>query len=228
MRGKEKITAPFFHWFFLAEKGYAREFSFTGKRATILENKPIVPKHFVRANRPRKTHLLFSGTLGASTGIFQAIDLAKNLHRIDSEITLQIIGYAAQEQIYLRIKDEISGHDFIQLTGGNCLVPHVEIMDAIANAGFGIIIYPTSPHTQNSMPTKLYEYVASGLPILLQDHKPWVEFCHPFGGAIILEDDLNYTELLSTMKTKLFYTKEAGPVFWDSEAGKFLDVIKNM
>src|SRR6476620_7546753 len=42
VRAKEKITAPLFSWFFLAEKVYEKEVSFTGKRITILENKPRV------------------------------------------------------------------------------------------------------------------------------------------------------------------------------------------
>ncbi|MBK5279136.1 MAG: glycosyltransferase, partial [Bacteroidia bacterium] len=206
VRTKEKLTAPFFHWFLLAEKGYEKEFSFTGKRFTIIENKPRVSTHLIHVKRLEITQLLFSGTLAESTGVFQAINLVKNLHEFDNTIRLHIIGYAAKKSTYLRIQDEISSYSFITLTGGNHLVPHQEIMEAISKADFGIIIYPPSTHTQNSMPTKLYEYVASKLPILLQDHKPWVEFCKPFHAAIVLAGTSSI-ELLSKMKTEAFYTK---------------------
>ncbi len=225
VRAKEKVTAPFFHWFLLAESGYQGEFSFTGKKITVIENKPRVPVPLKRIKRHEKTQLLFSGTLAESTGVFQAIALAKSLHQLNLKIALHIIGYAAKRDTYLRIKSEINGHDFIYLTGGDHLVPHSEIMQAISSADFGIIIYPASPHTQNAMPTKLYEYVASQLPILLQGHQPWVEFCNSFHGAIVLEEDSNPSQLLSRMNSEVFYTKEPGQVSWISEEEKLLDLL---
>ena len=228
VRTKEKLTAPFFHWFFLAEKGYEKEFAFTKKRITILENKPRVPVHISREQPSSKTKLLFSGTLGESTGVFQAIDLAKSLHHTDPSITLHIIGFAAQHDSYQRLKDEILGCDFITLTGGNFLVPHGEIIQAILAADFGIIIYPTSPHTQNSMPTKLYEYLACRLPILLQNHQPWVDYCYPITAAIVLEKDSDSADLLSKMKSQVFYTKQFDPVSWITEEKKLLTLLRNI
>lgn len=225
VRTKEKLAAPFIHWFLLAEKGYEKEFTFTKKRITILENKPRVPVPLSREKTSSKTKLLFSGTLGESTGVFQAIDLAKSLHHLNPSITLHIIGFASRQDSYLRIKDEILGCNFITLTGGNYLVPHGEIMKAILAADFGIIIYPPSPHTQNTMPTKLYEYVACRLPILLQNHRPWVEYCHPFEAAIVLENDSDLTDLLSRMKTQAFYTKDFDSVSWSTEEEKLLNLL---
>ena len=228
VRTKEKLTAPFFHWFLLAEKGYEKEFTFTKKRITILENKPRVPVHISRQKTSSKTKLLFSGTLGESTGVFQAIVLAKSLHQLNPTITLHIIGFAALQDSFRRIKDEIQGCDFITLTGGNFLMPHGEIMKAILASDFGIIIYPASPHTQNSMPTKLYEYVACKLPILLQNHRPWIEYCYPFEAAIILEPDADPTDLLSRMRSQVFYAKDIGPVSWNTEEEKMLTLLSNI
>ncbi len=227
VRAKEKLTSPFFHWFFLAERGYEKEFSFTREKVTVLENKPRITKHLKREKLVGKTNLLFSGTLGESTGLFKAISLAKDLHQLDKTITLHIIGYAAKHETYVKIMNEISGYDFINMTGGNHLVPHVEIMEAIMKADFGIIAYPPSPHTQNSMPTKLYEYVASKLPILLLDHKPWVEFCQKYDAAIVL-GDLKPAELLSKMRTIAFYTKEPNQVSWISEEIKLLYLLRKI
>ncbi len=228
VRGKEKITAPFFYWFFLAEKGYEIEFSFTGKRITILENKPkvsILPK---RTAKSLRTHLLFSGTLAESTGVFEAILLARKLHQHDPSVTLHLIGYAAQHETYLHIKREVDGCDFIRLTGGNYLIPHREIMDAISQADFGIIVYPSSPHTQNSMPTKLYEYVAAQLPVLVQNHQPWVEFCQPFQAAIVISETIDPALLLSQMKASEFYTSEPKNVSWSTEEAKLLRLLKSI
>ncbi|MEK6780736.1 MAG: hypothetical protein AABY93_03465 [Bacteroidota bacterium] len=225
VRAKEMVSAPFFHWFLLAEKGYTKEFSFPGKKFTILENKPRVPVPFTRVKKQEKTQLLFSGTLGESTGIFQAIALTKSLHHLDSTITLRIIGYAARYETYLRIQEVIRGCDFITLAGGDYLVPHSEVMTAILEADFGIVFYPLSPHTQSSMPTKLYEYVATRLPILLQDHKAWVEFCSPYPAAIVLTKTLSPAELLFKMQSEHFYSIIPSNVSWISEEAKLIDLL---
>ncbi len=222
VRAKEILTSPFFHGFFMAEKGYKKEIRFASKNVTILENKPRVIGQPVRMTKPGRTQLLFSGTLAESTGVFEAIRLAKSLHELDKTIALYIIGYAARNDTYQRIKDEISGHDFVTLQGGNHLVPHTEVMKAIFEADFGIISYPPSPHTENSMPTKLYEYVAAKLPVLLCDHKPWVEFCRQFDAGLILTAATTTTELLTLMKSEVFYKKEAADVSWLTEEQKLL------
>jgi len=225
VRAKEKLTSPFFQGFFLAEKGYEKEFSFAAKKFTVIENKPRVISQSVRSSKPGITQLLFSGTLAESTGVFEAIHLAKELHQLDKTIALKIIGYAARNETYQRIMDEISGHDFITLLGGEQLVPHTEIMEAIFEADFGMITYPPSSHTENSMPTKLYEYVSAKLPILLRAHKPWIEFCHQYDAALVLESDLKTTDLLAHMKSEVFYKKENAAVSWLTEERKLLGAL---
>jgi hypothetical protein len=80
IRLKEKLFAPAFHAFFLAEKSYANELSFLNQRHLVLENKTCLPADFKRITDPSKIRLLFSGTLADSTGVFLAIDLAKALY----------------------------------------------------------------------------------------------------------------------------------------------------
>jgi len=230
VRAKEKITAPFFNWFFLAEKGYAQEVSFTGERITILENKPRISSAFIREKNDGKIRLFFSGTLAHSTGVFEAITLVKRLHELDPNLELLIVGYAAQQETYHKIKSEIIGREYITLIGGNHLVPHGEIMQAMSHADFGIIAYPSSPHTQNSMPTKLYEYIAVRLPILLQNHQPWVDYCNTFQAAVVIEKNSTSRELLSKMKSGKFYTNPPtlDQVSWTSEEPKLLEVLDKL
>ncbi|MDZ7647938.1 MAG: hypothetical protein U5K54_12590 [Cytophagales bacterium] len=78
--------------------------------------------------------------------------MAKALHTIDTKIELRIIGYCALAKMLEDIKSAISNCPFISLVGGNTLVPHLQIMDAIASADFGIISYPPSYHIDNRIP----------------------------------------------------------------------------
>lgn len=225
VRLKEKLSVPFFKWFYLAEKGYAREMTFFGDKYTVLENKAILPSGYKKSSRTGNAiRLLFSGTLAETTGVFQAINVAHELYKINPNVTLKIIGYCAQPKVLSRIKEAMQNSSYIDLAGGgNQLVPHHEIMTAIGEADFGIICYPPSPHTQNSIPTKLYEYMACSLPVLLQNHRPWIEMTVPVNAAIVVNFDLpDATEILNKMKDENFYITPAEEVTWGSEASRLL------
>lgn len=229
IRLKEKLLAPVFQGFLLAEKSYENELGFLSHRHLILENKTYLFSGFKRETNPSKIRLLFSGTLADSTGVFQAIDLAKALHTIDTKIELRIIGYCALPKMLENIKNSISNCSFITLVGGSTLVAHHQIMDAIASSDFGIISYPPSHHIDNRIPTKLYEYQACQLPILIQDYEPWIKLCQPYSAALVLDfQNIDPAALLEKMATTQFYTSRPTDVTWASEETKFLQRIKEI
>jgi glycosyltransferase involved in cell wall biosynthesis len=165
VRAKEIIATRWVDHFFLAEEIYAEQLPFVKGRNTLVLNKANID--FARALQIQKPlALLFSGTLSQGTGVFEAIALAKEFHKIEPEIRLTIIGFAARARDYQAIQAQIQQAPFIRLVGGNSLVNHEEIVQAIASSGAGIVSYVPNPATEGRTPTKLYEYISAGLPIL--------------------------------------------------------------
>lgn len=229
VRLKEKLTAPLFHSFFLAEKTYKQELIFVTGKQIVLENKTLLPKGFKRTPTPGKIKLLFSGTLADSTGVFEAIELIKKLHQIDPRVELKIIGYCALTPTLERIQKAIRNHSFIALEGGDTLVPHDKIFEAIASADFGIIAYPPSTHIENRIPTKLYEYLACQLPIILQDYEPWVKLCDPYNAAVVIQfKDFHPADVLTKITTTFFYTSNPTDVTWEAEEFKLLTEVSRI
>lgn len=224
VRLKEKISAPFIGHFLLAEKGYQNEMNFFGRRFSVVENKCLLPAGFQRNPDPKHTVLLFSGTLAKSTGIFEAIGLAKELHNIDTAIRLTIVGYCAINRTLEEIKESIEGHPWIKLIGGGELVPHAEIFNQISLAHFGIISYPPSPHIANSIPTKLYEYLACRLPVLLYGSQKWMDICRPFNAAVEVDFSAKPQEILHLMSGE-FYQTTPGDVTWDEEGKNLIGIM---
>ena len=235
VRLKEKVTSPLFHHFFLAENGYQKEMSFFRNRATVIENKATESKGLSRARMPGKIRLLFSGTLAESTGVFQAIDLAKKLHSLNYSIHLILVGYCAKAETLRKIHQEIKESAFIQLHGGNYLVPHPEVIKAIYASDFGMICYPPSRHTENAIPTKLYEYLAGRLPIILQNHGPWVELASRYQACIAIDFPTIDPQALLQQMLLPFYGSSPGEVSrlpqekagvtWESEGEKLLSAL---
>ncbi len=230
VRIKENMTSPFIDHFLLAEKGYDHEFSFHQPRCTVIENKALASSRKPATVKDRSViQLLFSGTLAESTGIYHAIHLCLALHQRDARITLTIIGYAALPEDRQRIRDAAKGHPYIRLMGVDQLVPHDQVTEQIQRSDFGILAYPPALHTMNSRPTKLYEYLSAGLPIILESRWPWIEdyeVCRPFVFVDFSSPDL--PKLEDDLTKGSYYTAHPEDVTWDAEARKLLALLERL
>ena len=222
IRGKEKLFARLFHHIILAEKSYATELGFIGKRFTILENKALPPKDITKASSGVHK-LLFTGTISKSTGVFEAITLATALHKVDQDIRLLIAGFCALPRTRAELLERIQDKPFIQLKGFYQLVPHQEIIAEIERADFGIMYYPPSPHTSGAIPTKLFEYMANQLPIITWANQPYAPRIVEQNAGLLWDVP---EVLLDKMKTQSFYPKPAEGVYWESKI--FTDLIEKL
>ena len=230
VRSKEALSARYVDHFLLAEKGYEQELRFPGNRYTVIENKVRIEESEIKlpaefATR-KKINLIFSGTLAELTGVFTAIELAVKLHVIDDRFRMTIIGFCSQPNVLEKIRLLIKPRAFIQLIVRDRPVPHAEIFKHLHRSDFGLVTYQINPSTMNSIPTKLNEYLGFHLPMLLVNHKPWVEYCQPCNAAVVF-DPASYdaAALYREMMERSFYTAEPSGVYWDSEIPKLLAVV---
>ncbi len=221
----EILLTPLTTHIFLAEAGYKHELGFA-RKALVLENK--LPKRLVVSTPDRNTryNLLFTGTLAHTTGIFEAINLCKKLHTIDTRYTLTIIGYCAMPTVLATIKETLKDYSFITLTGGDELVPHDQILKAIRSAGCGIIIYPPNASTENSMPTKLYEYLALKLPIIIDHNQSAHDLIEECKAGIVLKHPIHAESLHDQLMNTTFNFTLPDTLFWEHEAKKMIDILK--
>jgi hypothetical protein len=218
VRGIEYMTRPFVNHYFLAEKKYEEEFSFTKNKSTVLENK--LRKESVKPRNARKDgliQLLYSGTISENYGIFESVKLAKELHKLDTRIRMKIIGFAPKKEILEKVKLEIAGSDFITLIGGAEFVSHGEILTLVAESDFGLIPYRSDKSTENCIPTKLYEYLAHKLPYLISPNPLWLEITERYKAGMetdFLKPDV--AGILNKMKENKFYVyKPSDEIFWN-------------
>lgn len=226
VRLTEFIMSRFVHKFFLAEKGYERELNFVNN-PVVLENKlprKVAERHATAQHQPYY-NLLFSGTLAPSTGVFEAIKLSRELHAIDDRYRLTIIGYAAVPDVYQQIQSEIQHAGFIQLIGGGHLVAHADILREISKAGTGLILYPSNPGTESSIPTKLYEYLALRLPIVISHTGPSHELVTRYNAGVIWQPGMHAADLNRLLADSRFTFDCEDTVYWDSQAALLMTAI---
>lgn len=234
VRFKEWLSKPFIDHFILAERIYERQLPFLNRNTTIVEN-----KYAPQANRqdaykkPDSKHinLVFTGTLAESNGVFEAIEITKQLHRIEPSIRLRIVGFCALKKDLIRLKEEVKEVDFIELNGGDHLVPHSEIIEAIQKADFGFVLKkPNKGMNDEKLLTRLFEYTANELPIILLDNPTWIDFCQSFNAAIVVApNNLKAQDVLKQMKENSFYNQgDTSTSLWQSESSKLVQLIDSL
>ena len=231
VRAWEKLLTLFASRVIASEEGYLSELPFIRRKAVVIQNKVKRDAIQPRSGQSRRgSALLLSGTLAESTGVFTAIHVAGLLYQHDPTVHLTIIGYCAHDETLRRIRAAIEGCDYISLVGGDRLVPHEAIMEAIARADFGFIAYPPNPSTRNTIPTKLFEYLGARLPILLINHPPWMEVCAPYPAALVFDPQhIKGDEMLDRMRHTDFYTRVPGEeVFWEHEGARLVELVDEL
>lgn len=224
VRVKELLATSFITNFFLAESAYADEISFAAKGA-ILQNKlKSTSGKYAKSEYHGYSRFLFSGTLAQSTGVFAAIDLVRNLHNLDNTIQLTIIGHCPRSSEYHSLLKVTEKHTFITFLGNQHPVAHEQILNEIHQADFGIIIYPDSPSTQGSIPTKLYEYLALRLPVLIKHNSASHQLVQDYHAGIVLKDNQDNQSLLELLKSYRSVPDQSN-LWWEDEFESVLTLL---
>ncbi len=183
----EAAAAPHLAGVLLAERVYAAQLPWLTRcrNVVIIENKyqpptaiPAVP---LRAPvlPVRSLRLLISGTLNELYGTFDAIEAVQVLRASQlasvpqPAAELLIVGHAPQPADAVRLRALAAERPWLHLTGIEHSVPHSVIIDAVRRADIGLLPYRAHPSLTGCVPTKVWEYVAEGLPVVATDVNDW-------------------------------------------------------
>ncbi|UOR07024.1 glycosyltransferase [Hymenobacter aerilatus] len=221
----------------LAERSYAGELPFAEPaRTVVLENKyqsppgePLPAARHVLPLPPAPLELLYSGTISELNGVFDAIAFTHAFRRAWPTARLTIIGFCQQPEVLRRLEQAVAAApNVLTLIGGDQLVPHREVVQAIQRSHLGLLPYRPHPSTWRCLPTKLFEYAAHGLPMLLPDNALWLTTARAYGAALRCADFAQppAQQLAEELRQTRFYPQGAPEkVFWASEATKLWAVV---
>jgi glycogen(starch) synthase len=235
---------------FLAEASYADELPFLAPlppgRVLVLENKyqPSAGEKLPHRARPLPTasepvRLLFSGTISELNGVYEAMSLAEALHKVwPGGVRLTIIGFCQQPALLGALQRQLAQLDattpgLVTLMGGAEPVPHTRIVAEMRRAHLGLLPYRPHPSTWRCRPTKLFEYLAHGLPTLVPDNSLWVSIVQEYNAGLII-DFGQAAQAAKTVATALptahFYPAgvPTDPVLWASEGKKLRHLLETL
>lgn len=218
--------------YLLAEECYAYERNFPGHKSVIVRNK-FKPLKRVQPAKPLsllpKIRLLYTGTVAENYGIFKAIEFAKKISIIYPDFTLKIVGFSPKAHVVEKVEAEIRDSPFISLKTGKIPIPHNEIIDSISEADFALLPYQPDKSIENCFPTKIWEYMAHGLPMIIQNHPQWVNYCQKHESCIAIDfNGYDPEQVLSEILNRKFYPLGLPTdVFWNSEELTLIQSIEN-
>jgi glycosyltransferase involved in cell wall biosynthesis len=227
----------------LAECSYAEELPYAAQseRTVIVENKYQPAAAEAAAFAPQRLpqpdqelRLLYSGTISELNGVFEALEVARHLRAFWSNVHLTIIGFCQQPEQLRRLQEAVAADpDYVTLIGGDTLIPHATIVAEIGRSHVGLLPYKPHPSTWRCRPTKLFEYLAHGLPVLIPPNPLWAELVQKHDAGIEVDfEQLSapiVKELTTALAGRTFYRNGIpSEVFWASEGQKLMQMIDSI
>jgi len=224
----------------LAERSYADELSFaTEEQTVVLENKyqpqpgERMPSVVQAKPSPGETlRLLYSGTISELNGVLDAVAFVRAFRKVRPATHLTIIGFCQQPDLLVRLRQAIAAEpEAITLIGGDQLVPHVHIVAAIQRSHVGLLPYRPHPSSWRCLPTKLFEYAAHGLPMLLPDNPLWLAALAPYQAALRCPSftQPDAASLAAALDQTAFYPNGIPQeAFWQTETAKLWQIVDSL
>ena len=104
----------------------------------------------------------YLGTVGHAHGLGSMLEIAHNLQTPHPDISLLVVGTGAEEKGIRKIVSD-QGLKNISILGQK---PRSELPDILAASDIGLALLRPSEVFKTAVPTKIYEYMATGLPVL--------------------------------------------------------------
>ena len=230
VRSIELVSSLFIDQFILAEKVYMSQMKYISSKAEIIENKALIPSHLRSIKQENNENMVFvySGTIAAHYGIFDAIDFIKNLKATIDHIQFIIIGYAAQEKIYKKLQKAVHDLSYIKIIGENRLVPHNQILMEMKKADFCLLPYQANKSTEGRIPTKLFECLVMEKPVIITSNPSWNSIIHE-NNAGIIHDFKSESKSLSDKLHKQFYGNNLSlQSMWVSSSDRLIKIVQKM
>ncbi|PSL07492.1 glycosyltransferase [Cecembia rubra] len=201
---------------------------------TILENKfygyvpEIIPNK--RLNLP-KLRFLISGTITEVYGIREALQWFIILQHTFPEISLLIIGHCPISTYREKLIEMSKGIKGIELEISYQPISYERILGAYGTSDIVLLPYHQIPSISPKIPSKLYECLALGKPVIFSPNTKWRELVDQYGGGMEIDfKDLQNAQnhFRNFLSKSYFNGKSTYELTWPSEEKRFLTQIQKI
>ena len=181
-----------------------RQLSHFSTRCRLLRNAPVLSEALMErvcrqaellSREAQPYRLVYVGGLSRARGLFNALDALQSLNALGMATRLWLLGPELEPCL-----DEARRHAAWSHVDYLGLQPHEAVLAHMMRADIGLAVLADEGDHAAARPTKLFEYMACGLPFVASDFPLWREFVGGCGGIWVQPDDSGaLLEALSTL-----------------------------
>ena len=161
------------------------------ERITVVSNTP--PRSRVRDGAPSPSpaatgplRLIYLGQMEVARGIGVLLDGVVEVRRRHAAVHLTLVGGGRDLGLF---RDQAArlglGSDAVTFAGH---VPHAEALRLVGTADVGVVPHHADDSWNTTIPNKLFDYMAAGLPVLTSDAKPCARIVFDTGAGEVFRD----------------------------------------
>ncbi len=166
----------------------------------------------------RKAYFLYTGTLAEAWGVFEAIDCWESLYPM-TQRPFVLAGHASQPDLLARLEKRMAEspfRDHLLLIGGAEYVPYGQIVALIQACYAGLGLYHALPYLKDKIPTKFYEFLALGKPLIYPAEPAWMSFGEPRRLGLALNQQSPAAIVQALDQWEALPEEERQEFFWES------------
>ncbi|MEZ4772451.1 MAG: glycosyltransferase [Bacteroidia bacterium] len=214
-----------------AEACYAGIFDEPKGKRFFLRNKfqMSVPLADSESLVPPFPYLLYTGTIAEDWGIFETIALWKKMNQVQP-INLVVAGHSQDFRVLQKLERMVAESGLenqFTLIGGEKYAAHSVILSLIKNCTFGTALYRMGVHISGKIPTKFYEYMAFGKPLVFTSDPYWNGLNQQMEFGVPYDDVTDISALLEAIAEKIAnpepHRKE--DFHWSGEEGELRKML---
>lgn len=177
----------------LAEESYERLLAGVDvPRTTILNYALPQPEHDSEHGKAglHPVRIVYTGTVSRGRGLFHLLEVARLARTRNADIRVTIAGicnYAGQRREAERLIQKNHLQEVVSLVGWDRYASTSELDRARASAHLGTMLAEPEPNYVVSIPTKFYEYMQAGLPMVVSDFPLWRDFIERNGCGLVVD-----------------------------------------
>ena len=156
----------------------------SGERDHIDESKERAPVTASAKADGGESTVIYTGNLGSAQDLEAVIRATSQLSHDGA--SLQLVGGGDVESELRHLTDDLELHDSVEFTG---VVPREDVPALLGQATVGVAPLKSSDELAYAMPTKVYEYMASGLPTVVTGRGEIADFVEKSGGGVHAAND---------------------------------------
>lgn len=158
----------------LAEDSYVRDYG-PAANVVVVRNFPLLPPEFKEDYHSDVLRLIYVGDVRRVRGIGEYVAITARLSQLGIPVELRVVGSFADPREEQEIRDEVQRLGLahrVKLLGRR---PPEEVPTLVRNSDVGLALLHAIGNYRESYPTKMFEYMAAGVPVVASNFTLWSE-----------------------------------------------------